>query len=63
VQQTGELQQTSAAKYCDGVLMRGIEEFTPGVALSVSRESHEAMELRRPVSDLASSGVAMPSFA
>ena len=63
VQQIGELQQTSAAKYCDGVLMRGIEEFTPGVALPVSRESHEAMELRRPVSDLASSGVAMPSFA
>lgn len=63
VQQIGELKQTSAAKYCDGVLTRGIEQFSPTVAVPLSAGSHVKAETRRRALPELVAPAPAPSFA
>lgn len=66
LRQIGGLQRTSAAKYCDGVLTRGIDHFNPTSSVACDAAGHDRMEtrLRRHAAPLAAAyPAAAPSFA
>ena len=64
IQQIGELKRTSAAKYCDGILTHGVDNFTPTCTVPMGAGAHENVETRRRgLPALAPLPGALPSFA
>lgn len=64
IQQIGGLQRTSAAKYCDGILSRGIDHFSPTCTVPIGAGAHDKIETRRrQLPMFAPSPGALPSFA
>lgn len=63
LQHIGGLQRTSAAKYCDGVLTRGIDHFSPNCTVPVSAPEHQHVEARRDRNAGRLAPSALPSFA
>lgn len=63
LRQIGGLQRTSAAKYCDGVLTRGVDHFSPNATLPLSAGRYKNLDARRRWAGASDLPGALPSFA